>query len=117
MVRWRLLERAETAKTKRRLLLHLRLSGSLAATRELVAASPQEHQRRRGLQTLRQSLAMQQPAAGRRRSYVEIDRNERCILVRITLARRRTTDAKRVFSGAFRSCSPTGPRCWPRTWR
>src|ERR1019366_7521619 len=40
--RWRLLERAEPASTKRRLLLHLRLSGSLAAAREQVAASGQE---------------------------------------------------------------------------
>ena len=48
--RWRLLERAEPASTKRRLLLHLRLSGSLAAAREQVAASPHEHKRcrRRG---------------------------------------------------------------------
>ncbi len=50
IVRWRLLERAEPASTKRRLLLHLRLSGSLAAAREQVAASPHEHKRcrRRG---------------------------------------------------------------------
>jgi phenylpyruvate tautomerase PptA (4-oxalocrotonate tautomerase family) len=31
------------------------------------------------------------------RSYVEINRNERFILVRITLAKGRTTDAKRAF--------------------
>jgi hypothetical protein len=42
-----LLERAEPASTKRRLLLHLRLSGSLAAAREQVAASAQKQPRGR----------------------------------------------------------------------
>jgi len=36
-----LLERAEPASAKRRLLVHLRLSGSLAAARKQVAASAQ----------------------------------------------------------------------------
>jgi len=44
---WRLLERAERASTKRRPRLHLRLSGSLAAAREQVAASAQTQQSQR----------------------------------------------------------------------
>ena len=38
---------------------------------------------------------MRQPAAGH--SYLEIDRDERFMPVRITLAKGRTTDAKRAF--------------------
>ena len=55
---WRLLERAEPASTKRRPRLHLRLSGSLAAAREQVAAYAQMRQRRPRLPVLDRSTTL-----------------------------------------------------------
>jgi hypothetical protein len=61
-------------------------------------------------------MAMQRPAAGRRRSYVEIDLNERCILLRITREEPYDRRQARVLRRLSERLA-NGPRCRPKTWR
>jgi Tautomerase enzyme len=81
--------------------------------RRQTAACAQQHQRRCELQTCRNPwrCSSLRPA----RSYLEIDRDEWFILVRITLTKGLTTDAKRAFYRRLRSCSPTARRWLPKT--
>ena len=71
-------------------------SSTLTAAVDGAVGIAQKHQRRRGLQVLARSLALQQLTAG---PQLPRDRSRRFIIVRMTLAKGRATDAERAFYG------------------
>jgi 5-carboxymethyl-2-hydroxymuconate isomerase len=51
------------------------------------------------------------------RHYLDIERTDQFVMVRVTLSAGRTAEAKARSTGGWRNCWPSASSCGPKTWR